>query len=199
MSETLMPAASMDPNQKLALDLWLESANLFNDFKPLTDRELCEKMAERGVEVGKSTVDRWRKKFNFEGFLQMKISASIVEDAETREMIEKSSIDVAVKKTTVDVQRNGELTSMAYEILELKMKLIKKEYEATQSISLDNAKFAKDVATLTAGREDKLLDRAALMGAAELLKADDIRAALRETVIEIDDGTDIYDEKEDFE
>lgn len=190
---------TMDKTQKIALDLWLQTATLFNDFKPCTDRELCIELSHLDIDVTKSTIDRWRKKFNFEGYLQMKIAASMVDDKETRDMIEKSSLDLAVKKTTVDVQRNGSLTSMAYEILELKMQLIKKEYETTQMISIDNAKFAKDVATLTAGREDKLLDRAAMMGAVELLNADDIRAALRETVIELDDGTDIFEDDEDFE
>jgi len=186
----------MDKNQKIALDVWLGTATLFNDFKPISDRDLCVELSHLDVEVSKSTIERWRKKFNFEGFLQMKIASSMVDDADTRAMIEKSSLDVAVKKTTVDVQRNSELTSIAYEILELKMRLIKTEYDQTNLISLDNAKFAKDVALLTSGREDKLLDRAALVGTAELITADEIRKALRDTVIEIDDGMDIFDDEE---
>ena len=176
----------MDKNQKIALDLWLGTATLFNDFKPCTDRELCIELSHLDIDVTKSTIDRWRKKFNFEGYLQMKIAASMVDDKETRDMIEKSSLDLAVKKTTVDVQRNGELASMAYEILELKMQLIVKEYEVTKSISLDNAKFAKDVAALTTGREDRLLDRSALMGAAELISKEDILSGFNNLAVDVE-------------
>jgi hypothetical protein len=177
---------TMTKEQQKALDIYLESATLFNDFKPLSDREIAEALEDQGFKVGKSSIDRWRKKFDFEGHLRNKISASMVNDKETRELIEKSSSDEVIKKTIIDVERNGKLASKAYEILEHKSDLILSKYEATKQISDNDVKLALAIAQLTTGREDRMLDRAAMRDAAALVSRDDILAQLHVTDIEVE-------------
>lgn len=176
----------MNEQQQLALLIYLESATLFNDFKPATDREISDELAKREISVGKSTIDRWRKKFNFEAHLQNKISASMINDKEVRDLIEKSASDEVIKKTIVDVERNSTLASNAYEILERKSELILKKYDMTQQISNEDAKLALSIAQLTTGREDRMLDRAAMMDAAKLVSKDDVLKQLEMTDIEVE-------------
>lgn len=177
----------MDKNQTLALQLWLESANLWNDFKPMSDRELCEVLEREGIVVGKSTIDRWRKKFDFEAHLQTKISVSMVEDQGTRDLISKSASDAVVQKTIVDLDRNETLAGMAYSILEAKAEVILKKYEDTKSISDNDAKIALSIAQLTTGRTDRMLDRAAMLDAAKLVSKDDLLDQFNNIDVEIEE------------
>jgi len=176
----------MDKNQKIALDLWLGTATLFNDFKPCTDRELCIELSHLDIEVTKSTIDRWRKKFNFEGHLQNKISASMVTDSDTRDLIAKSASDAVIEKTIVDIERNGKLSGMAYAILEAKAEMILLKYETTSVVSDNDAKIAVQIAQLTTGREDRMLDRAAMLDTAKLISKDDILAGFGSLSIDVE-------------
>jgi len=199
MSE-LLPTATMTPEQKKAMDVWLSTATLDNDFETITDRALSDVLKEEhSIEASKSSIERWRKKFNWGGFLDLKIASSVVSDEKVMGDIEKAvGIDVA-KQTLVDVERNGKLNALAYTILELKLESITDKYKKDNVITIEDAKFVKDVALLTSGREDRLMDRAALMGTAKLLSANDIKEALKNTVIEYDDGTDVFEAEEVFE
>lgn len=176
----------MDKNQKIALDVWLGTATLFNDFKPISDRDLCVELSHIDVEVSKSTIERWRKKFNFEGHLQNKISASMVNDASTRELIAKSASDAVVEKTIVDIERNGKLSGMAYSILEAKAEMIMLKYEATKIVSDNDAKIAVQIAQLTTGREDRMLDRAAMLDTAKLISKEDILSGFNNLAVDVE-------------
>lgn len=196
----LTPTAQMNHEQKKAMDVWLASASLDNNFETMTDRALSEVLEkEHGIVASKSTIERWRNKFGWQSFLDLKVASAVVNDEEKMDDI-KSAIGLEAAKTTlVDVKRNGELNALAYSILFGELEEIKDKQLKGKRITLDEAKLAKDVATLTSGREDKLMDRAAFMGTAKLLSADDIKEALRHTAIEFDDGTDLFEDAEVFE
>ncbi|MDD2267663.1 hypothetical protein [Sulfuricurvum sp.] len=187
MSE-LQSTATMTPEQKKAMDVWLESATLDNDFETISDRRLSEVlMSEHSIEASKSAIERWRKKFNWESFLDLKIASSIVTDEEKMDDIKKSvGIEVA-KAMVVDVKRNGELNSIAYAIMEGELKAIYQKLQDSKRITADEAKYAKDVATLTSGREDRLMDRAALMGAGSKVSRDDFLNAIANTIVQLED------------
>lgn len=189
--ETLSPASDMNHDQRKALDVWLESASLDNHFETITDRGLCEVLKEEhGIEVGKSTIERWRKKFNWQSYLDLKISCAVVNDEEKLDDIKKSVGIEAAKRTIVDVGRNGELNALAYSILFGELEEIKGKQVSGKRITTDEAKFAKDVAILTSGREDRLMDRAALMGAASKVSREDFLGAITQTVLDIESAID---------
>lgn len=190
----------MNHEQKKAMDVWLASASLDNNFETITDRALSEVLEkEHSIVASKSTIERWRNKFGWQSFLDLKVASAVVTDEEKMDDI-KSAVGVeAAKATLVDVKRNGELNALAYSILFGELEEIKEKQISGKRITMDEAKLAKDVATLTSGREDKLMDRAAFMGTAKLLSAADIKEALKSTVIEFDDGMDIFEDAEVFE
>lgn len=196
----LTPTAQMNHEQKKAMDVWLASASLDNNFETMTDRALSEVLEkEHGIVASKSTIERWRNKFGWQSFLDLKVASAVVNDEEKMDDIKNAVGLEAAKITLVDVKRNGELNALAYSILFGELEEIKDKQLKGKRITLDEAKLAKDVATLTSGREDKLMDRAAFMGTAKLLSADDIKEALRHTAIEFDDGTDLFEDAEVFE
>jgi hypothetical protein len=176
----------MEKNQKIALDLWLGTATLFNDFKPCTDRDLCIELGHLDIEVTKSTIARWREKFDFAGHLQNKISASMVTDATTRELIAKSASDAVIEKTIVDIERNGKLSGLAYSILEAKAEMIMLKYETTKIVSDNDAKIAVQIAQLTTGREDRMLDRAAMLDTAKMISKEDILAGFDSLAVDVE-------------
>lgn len=199
MSE-LTPSAQMNHEQKKAMDVWLASASLDNNFETISDRALSDVLREEyNIEVSKSSIERWRNKFSWQSFLDLKVASAVVTDEEKMDDIKNSVGIEAAKTTLVDVRRNGELNALAYSILFGELEEIKDKQLKGKRITLDEAKLAKDVATMTSGREDKLMDRAAFMGTAKLLSADDIKEALKHTIIEFDDGMDVFEDAEVFE
>lgn len=64
-----------------------------------------------GYEASSSSVGRWKKKFNWENLLHVKISAAMSEDTKTKNIITNSSLESVVKNTEVDIKRNGVLIS----------------------------------------------------------------------------------------
>jgi hypothetical protein len=196
----LTPTAQMNHEQKKAMDVWLAHASLDNNFETMTDRALSEVLEkEHSIVASKSTIERWRNKFGWQSFLDLKVASAVVNDEEKMDDIKNAVGLEAAKITLVDVKRNGELNALAYSILFGELEEIKDKQLKGKRITLDEAKLAKDVATLTSGREDKLMDRAAFMGTAKLLSADDIKEALKHTAIEFDDGTDLFEDAEVFE
>ena len=189
MSE-LTPTAQMNHEQRKAMDVWLASASLDNNFETITDRALSDVLKEEySIEASKSTIERWRNRFSWQSFLDLKVASAVVNDEKTMESISKAvGIDV-VKTTVVDVKRNASLNSVAYAVMEHELKRIYEKAILGKALSIDEIKYAKDVATLTSGREDRLVDRLALMGGGDKVSRDDFLNTIAKTVIELEDDT----------
>ena len=177
----------MNEKQQAALKLYLESATLFNDYTPDSDAVIALKLQEAGIQSSKTSVERWRKQFNFKGQLEIRVSAALSQDQKVRDLIAKAGDDALIDKTVVDLERNNNLTSKCYEILEAKADLVLAQYKATQVITQKDAELAIKIATLTAGREDRMLDRKAMLGAAELISKQDVLSQFSEIEIEVED------------
>lgn len=189
MSE-LTPSAQMNHDQKKAMDVWLASASLDNNFETITDRALSEVLEkEHSIVASKSTIERWRNKFGWQSFLDLKVASSITTDEKTMDSISKAVGIEVVKTTVVDVKRNASLNSVAYAVMEHELKRIYEKAISGKSLSIDEIKYAKDVATLTSGREDRLVDRLALMGGGDKVSRDDFLNTIANTVIELEDDT----------
>lgn len=177
----------MNEKQQAALKLYLESATLFNDYTPDSDAVIALKLQEAGIQSSKTSVERWRKQFDFKGQLEIRVSAALSQDQKVRDLIAKAGDDALIDKTVVDLERNNNLTSKCYEILEAKADLVLEQYKKTQVITQKDAELAIKIATLTAGREDRMLDRKAMLGAAELISKQDVLSQFSEIEIEVED------------
>ena len=176
----------MNEKQQAALKIYRESATIFNDYTPDSDAVIAIKMKEAGWESSKTSVERWRKQFDFKAQLGLRVSASLTQDKQVRDLIAKAGDDALIDKTVVDLERNNKLTSKCYEILEAKADLVLEQYKKTQVITQKDAELAIKIASLTAGREDRMLDRKAMLGAAELISKKDALAGLECVDVEIE-------------
>ena len=160
--EIINTPTDMTPLQKRALEIYCNSANIYNDYKAISFQELSEKLEKEKTPVGKSTLQRWSKKFDFKSYLDFQIQQTMIVDVDST--VQKRAISVAVEKKLVDVQRNGELSADFYEIMENYVNQVKDDFANGKRISAEAMKFAITGATMTTGREDKLLDRIANAG-----------------------------------
>ena len=176
----------MNEKQQAALKLYLSSATIDNDFTPDSDAVIALKMSEAGIQSSKTSVERWRKQFDFKKHLELHVSAVLSDDEKIKSMVAKAGNDALIDKTVVDLKRNNALTSKSYEILEKYADGVLERYEKTNTITQKDAELAIKIASLTAGREDRMLDRKAMLGAAELISKKDALAGLECVDVEIE-------------
>lgn len=171
-------------NQIRALEIYLESATYDNDYKPFSCVKISEQLEEEGLTGSKSAVNRWINDFEFEAHLEFKIQASFSKDkslARTTETMRQS-----VEKDLVTVERNGKLISATYEILERYTENVLENIERTKRFVRDDIKLVKEIAILTTGREDKMLDRLAAIGG-DKVSSDRLLQEFNEIEIELED------------
>jgi hypothetical protein len=160
----------MTPVQKRALEIYCESANIYTDYKPMTFTELSEKLEKENMPVGKSTLQRWSKKFDFKSYLDLHLQQITIADASDKQ--QRKALSVAVEKKLVDVKRNNELTAGFCEIMEEFIQQVLEDNEKGKRISNDVMKIAITGYGITGGREDKMLDRIANAGADKITSAE---------------------------
>lgn len=171
-------------NQIKALQIYLDSATYENDYKPYSCIRISEELKHLGLEGSKSTVDRWMKEFDFKAHLELKIQSSFTKDksiARTTETLRK-----AVEKDLVTVERNAKLIALSYDILERYSKHILENIEKTNKFVRDDIKLVKEIAVLTTGREDKMLDRLASIGN-DKISSEQLLKEFNEIEVEIED------------
>jgi len=169
-----MPQETMNDIQKTARDFWLDGITFENDFKPYSDQKTSEYMKSIGHEVSKTTIFKWRGKFNWDTDKEFRIKQLTSEDKKVRASLGDTVKDEAVQKTIADLAWNREILGKGYAILELKCKLIMEKYKKTKILSNEDVKLAIQITQLMANREDRMLDRkvvAEALGREEALKA----------------------------
>jgi len=179
----------MDMNeiQTRAFNIYMESATIDNGFTPMSAKKIAEQLQKEGLKTSKSAVGRWTIKWKWKELLEKKISATIIEDgSEAKNIIEKSSIDSTTQKTIDDFKANENLKSDAYLILQAQMKKYQDIMANGKYLTHDDEKFVLKVLEVTANREDKLLDRQALISASKLTKSEDVLKALSEETIDVE-------------
>lgn len=174
----------LDPNQKRALEIYLESATFENDYKTISCMKIEEKLKDEGFSGGKSSINRWIKDFDFKSHLELKIQTSFTKDksiAKTTEALRKS-----VEKDLVTVERNSKLIANTYSILEEFASHVLHEIKEKKRFTREDIKLVKEIAVLTTGREDKMLDRLALIGS-EKISSQELLEEFQNVVIELED------------
>ena len=187
----------MNETQQKAFEIYLDSATFETDYKPISEEQLASKLDALGLKGSSSSINRWKKDFNWAQALQNKVTLAMSEDKQTRNLIQKSSLESAVKNTKVDLDRNNVLIAASYQILEKEARRIIEKQNEQGYVSKDDMEIVKFFSTLSTARHDKMLDRLALMPP-EAVSAQQILSRLNEITIEVEDDVvdaEVQDEK----
>ena len=187
----------MNETQQKAFEIYLDSATFETDYKPISEEQLAAKLDALGLKGSSSSINRWKKDFNWAQALQNKVTLAMSEDKQTRNLIQKSSLESAVKNTKVDLDRNNVLIAASYQILEKEARRIIEKQNEQGYVSKDDMEIVKFFSTLSTARHDKMLDRLALMPP-EAVSAQQILSRLNEITIEVEDDVvdaEVQDEK----
>lgn len=187
----------MNETQQKAFEIYLDSATFETDYKPISEEQLAAKLDALGLKGSSSSINRWKKDFNWAQALQNKVTLAMSEDKQTRNLIQKSSLESAVKNTKVDLDRNNVLIAASYQILEKEARRIIEKQNEQGYVSKDDMEIVKFFSTLSTARHDKMLDRLALMPP-EAVSAQQILSRLNEIEIEVEDDVvdaEVQDEK----
>ena len=175
----------MNETQQKAFEIYLDSATFETDYKPISEEQLAAKLDALGLKGSSSSINRWKKDFNWAQALQNKVTLAMSEDKQTRNLIQKSSLESAVKNTKVDLDRNNVLIAASYQILEKEARRIIEKQNEQGYVSKDDMEIVKFFSTLSTARHDKMLDRLALMPP-EAVSAQQILSRLNEITIEVE-------------
>nr|DAR97774.1 MAG TPA: hypothetical protein [Caudoviricetes sp.] len=187
----------MNETQQKAFEIYLDSATFETDYKPISEEQLASKLDALGLKGSSSSINRWKKDFNWTQALQNKVTLAMSEDKQTRNLIQKSSLESAVKNTKVDLDRNNVLIAASYQILEKEARRIIEKQNEQGYVSKDDMEIVKFFSTLSTARHDKMLDRLALMPP-EAVSAQQILSRLNKITIEVEDDVvdaEVQDEK----
>ncbi len=187
----------MNETQQKAFEIYLDSATFETDYKPISEEQLAAKLDALGLKGSSSSINRWKKDFNWAQALQNKVTLAMSEDKQTRNLIQKSSLESAVKNTKVDLDRNNVLIAASYQILEKEARRIIEKQNEQGYVSKDDMEIVKFFSTLSTARHDKMLDRLALMPP-EAVSAQQILSRLNDITIEVEDDVvdaEVQDEK----
>ena len=176
----------MNETQQKAFEIYLDSATFETDYRPISEEQLAAKLDALGLKGSSSSINRWKKDFNWVQTLQNKITLAMSEDKQTRNLIQKSSLESAVKNTKVDLDRNNVLIAASYQILEKEARRIIEKQNEQGYVSKDDMEIVKFFSTLSTARHDKMLDRLALMPP-EAVSAQQILSRLNDITIEVED------------
>jgi hypothetical protein len=177
----------MNEDQKKAFDYWIESATFENDFRPVTLPELAKWCESVGIKTSKSALGRWKKKFDWDAQLELKITASAAK-GEAKQLVNESSLSTTVEKSNDDFEKNSEAKDLTYALLIHDLKILMEKIQSGGKTSDKDKRFYLKALEILAGREDKLLDRIAnSLLVQNLVSPDEAIKALQTTSIEIEE------------
>ena len=184
----------MTQAQLRAQEIYLTSAVLENNFTPNSEVKIAMALKLEGFVASSTSVGRWKKKFEWEKLLHVKISAAVTEDSKTKAIVSNSSLEATVKNTEVDIKRNSVLIAASYQALEYEANQILKVVEEGKR-SLSEVEFDKlyKIAKLSTDRHDRMLDRLASMPP-EAISSQEVYERLKAIPIEYE--TEVIEEAE---
>ncbi len=176
----------MTHDQQKAEEIYLDSISYENDYKAVSFSRLKEMLENVGVKTSTSALGRWCDKFNWKEKVKQIVTAATLGDGEASEIISKSSLEKNTKKILTDFEANESLKDSAYAILGDQIKHYASEMKKKTHLSLESTKVVIKILEVTTIREDKLLDRVALLQASKLANSTDVLAALDKEFIEVE-------------
>lgn len=187
----------MNQTQQKAFEIYLESATFESDYKPISEEQLASKLEALGLKGSSSSINRWKKDFNWTQALQNKVTLAMSEDKQTRNLLQRSSLQMVVKNTKVDIERNEVLLAASYEFFETETAKIRARQNVGEMPTRDEIELMKFVATLASTRRDKMLDRMAIMPPVAV-SAEQLLSRLNGVKVEFEDDVidaEVQDEK----
>lgn len=184
----------MTEAQIRAQEIYLTSAVLENNFTPNSEVKIAMALKYEGFEASSTSVGRWKKKFEWEKLLHVKIGAAITENSKTKAIVSNSSLEATVKNTEVDIKRNNVLIAASYQALEYEANQLLKVVEEGKR-PLSEIEFDKlyKIAKLSTDRHDRMLDRLANMPP-EAISSQEVYERLK--AIQIEYETEVIEEAE---
>lgn len=174
--------------QQRAQEIFLSSAVLDNNFTPNSEKKIAEALRIEGFEGSASSVGRWKQKFSWQQLLNAKITAAITDDKNTQDILHNGGLEVVVKNTKVDVERNNVLIAGSYQFLELEVeRILKNMEEGKRAPTEDEFDRMYKIARLSTDRHDKMLDRLANMPP-RAISVEEVRERLASMHIEYEDA-----------
>jgi len=168
--------------QQKAEKIYLASATFESSFKPMTLSALSKELGEGST----STLGRWKIKFDWDKKLAAIVTAGSIKDGDAKDIIDATSLKENTQKILEDFEANEKLKSDAYAILQQQTAHYVNQMIDGKALSLENTRIVLKILEITTNREDKLLDRQALLSATRLIKSGDTLKALRETTIDVE-------------
>jgi len=182
----------MTDEQRKAQELWLASATYDTDFKPMTMPALVKILHdEYEILTSTSAVGRWKQKFKWEELLEVQIATATLEDEKIKDMISASTMKEGSEKIFDDFKANESIKNGSYNLAARQLKHYEKIMDTKGHLSEKDMKQVIELLKLTSDREDKLLDRQAMLSAAKLLKSDDVLKELNSHVVNVEDVIEI--------
>ena len=180
----------MTEAQIRAQEIFLTTAVVENNFTPNSEVKIAEALKIEGYDASSSSVGRWKKKYEWEKLLHVKISMAMTQDESAKKIIQNSSLDTAVKNTEVDIKRNNILIAASYQALEYEANMILKVVEDGKR-PLNEIEFDKlyKIAKLSTDRHDRMLDRLASMPP-EAISSQEVYERLKNIPIEYENNVE---------
>lgn len=179
---------AMNEIQQRAFEIYLDSATFESDYKPITEEQLAKKLQSEGLKASSSAINRWKAKFNWADALKNKVTLAMSTDKQTKNLLQASSLQSAVKNTKVDIERNNVLIAASYEFFEIEAAEILQRKKNGERISEEERSTMKFVATLSTTRHDKMLDRLAIVPP-DAVSAQDIIDRFKNITLEVEDDS----------
>ena len=180
-------AEIMSDAQRRALEIYIDGADEFNDFKHTSFEDITRILKKEGFQCSSSTVQRWSVRFKFKEHLELHLKTILID--EKKDLLVKKATSKAAKKTIVDLERNNQLTAKGYGVLEVYLDDLESKCERGYIPKQSDIKLVTQIVSFSAGREDKMFDRIALAGG-NSVNPDDI--------LEEFDSIDVDVEENDF-
>jgi hypothetical protein len=176
-----------------ALHIWLSGANINNSFTPLSDEKTAKALSETFAKTppySKTTICRWRAKYNFKAHLENMAATAIASDDDAQKTLEKSANKAIVEKAIDDFAMNREIMANCYAAMKDYTGEIVAALDAKKPVSMERMRLAVEIFKVTSVREDKMFDRQVISEAANRLSKDDALKNLIDAAIVMEDDED---------
>jgi len=182
----------MNDDQRTALKVWLGSATYDNEFRPLSMEALAKVLKDdHEIATSSSALGRWKKKYAWDDTLEVQISTALLKNEEVREMLDKSVVAEGAEKIFDDFRANEAIKNKSYSLVDRQLDYYEKQMQLHHSLSEKDIKMVTELLKLTSDREDKLLDRQAMLSAAKLLNSADVLASIGSQDIDVEEAIEV--------
>ena len=169
----------MNELQTKAFNIYINSATIDNNFSAISYSVLADTLISDGEKCSKSAIGRWAKKWQWKDYIKKGIDTTIETSKETY----SKSDDVFIL--------NEQMNLIGYNIVIAQMKSYERKIKEGGHLTSTEEKFIIQSLKISTTREDKLLDRRALLASRNLVSSEDVLQALSDTILEVEEPREV--------